>query len=283
MNDRTFIALLGLVPKNALSRLAGAVTRWEAPRWLLDRAIAAFAGRYGIDLGECDAPSSFRTFGEFFARPLKPGRRPIVPGEDVVVSPVDAVVSETGLATSARLVQAKGIDYTVGALLGDYEAAGRFAGGAWATLYLSPRDYHRIHFPLGGRVTGWRYVPGRLWPVNAASVRTVPSLFAVNERLVVFLETPLGACALVSVGATIVGRVRASFDPSVPPTNLPGAVMQHGVYAEPIPVVKGAELGAFEMGSTVILLFEPGRAALQLAPGQRVRVGERIGGAIRAV
>jgi phosphatidylserine decarboxylase len=283
MNDRTFIALLGLVPKNALSRLAGAVTRWAAPRWLLDRAITAFAGRYGIDLAECDAPSSFRTFGEFFARPLKPGRRPIVPGEDVVVSPVDAVVSETGVATSARLVQAKGIDYTVGALLGDYEAAGRFEGGPWATLYLSPRDYHRIHFPLGGRVTGWRYVPGRLWPVNAASVRTVPSLFAVNERLVVHLETPLGNCALVSVGATIVGRVRASFDASVPPTNLPGAVMQHGSYAEPIPVEKGAELGAFEMGSTVILLFEPGRAALQLAPGQRVRVGERIGGALRAV
>ena len=283
MNDRTFIALLGLVPKNALSRLAGAVTRWEAPRWLLDRVISAFAGRYGIDLGECDAPSSFRTFGEFFARPLRPGRRPIVAGEDVIVSPVDAVVSETGLAVAARLVQAKGIDYTVGALLGDYEAAGRFEGGPWATLYLSPRDYHRIHFPLGGRVTGWRYVPGRLWPVNAASVRTVPSLFAVNERLVVFMETPLGACALVSVGATIVGRVRATFDPSVPPSNLPGAVMQHGAYAEPITVAKGAELGAFEMGSTVIVLFEPGRAALRLAPGQRVRVGERIGGAIGAV
>jgi phosphatidylserine decarboxylase len=279
MNDRTFIALLGLVPKNALSRLVGALTRWEAPRWFLDRAIAGFAGRYGIDLGECDPPSSFRTFGEFFARPLKPGRRPIAPGEEVVVSPVDAVVSETGLAEGGRLLQAKGIAYTVGALLGDYEAAGRFEGGAWATLYLSPRDYHRIHFPVGGRVTGWRYVPGRLWPVNAASVRTVPSLFAINERLVVHLDTPLGACAVVSVGATIVGRVRASFDASVPSTNLPGAVVQQGTYAEPIPVAKGAELGAFEMGSTVILLFERGRAGLRLAPGQRVRVGEAIGGA----
>jgi phosphatidylserine decarboxylase len=278
MNDRTFIALLGLVPKNALSRLAGALTRWEAPRWLLDRAIAGFAGRYGIDLGECDPPSSFRTFGEFFARPLKPGRRPIAPGEEVIVSPVDGVVSEAGLATACRLVQAKGIDYTVGALLGDFEAAGRYEGGAWTTIYLSPRDYHRIHFPLGGRVTGWRYVPGRLWPVNPASVRTVPSLFAVNERLVVHLETPLGACALVAVGATIVGRVRASFDAQVPPTNLPGAAMQHATYPEPIPVEKGGELGAFEMGSTVILLFEKGRAGLRLAPGQRLRVGEAIGG-----
>jgi len=283
MNDRTFIALMGLVPKNALSRLVGALTRWPAPRWFLDRAIVAFAGRYGIDLGECDPPASFRTFGEFFARPLKPGRRPIAPGEAVVVSPVDAVVSETGLATAGRLIQAKGIDYTVGALLGDFEAAERFAGGAWATLYLSPRDYHRIHFPLGGRVTGWRYLPGRLWPVNAASVRTVPALFAVNERLVTFMETPLGRCALVSVGATIVGRVRASFDASVPPTNLPGAQVQHGSYAEPIPVEKGGELGAFEMGSTVILLFEPGRAVLRLASGQRVRVGEPIGGAAGVV
>ncbi|MGB8931275.1 MAG: archaetidylserine decarboxylase [Anaeromyxobacteraceae bacterium] len=280
MNDRTFIALMRAVPKNALSRVAGALTRWAAPRWLLDRAITAFAGRYGVDLGECDAPASFRTFGEFFARPLKPGRRPIAAGDEVLASPVDGLVSETGVATSCQLLQAKGIGYTVGALLGDYEAAGRFEGGAWATIYLSPRDYHRIHFPAGGRVTGWRYIPGRLWPVNPASVRTVPSLFAVNERLVVHLETPLGACALVAVGATIVGRVRASFDPSVPITNLPGAAMQHGVYAEPIPVEKGAELGAFEMGSTVILLFEPGRAGLQLAPGQRVRVGEPIGGKV---
>lgn len=278
MNDRTFIALMGLVPKNALSRLAGTLTRWAAPRALLDWAIRAFSGRYGIDLTECEPPASFRTFGAFFARPLKPGRRPIAPGEELLVSPVDAVVSETGLAEAGRLVQAKGIDYTVGALLGDPGLAARFEGGAWATLYLSPRDYHRIHFPIGGRVTGWRYVPGRLWPVNAASVRVVPSLFAGNERLVVHLDTPLGACAVVSVGATVVGRVRATFDATVPPTNLPGAVMQHGRYAEPIPVGKGEELGAFEMGSTVILLFERGRVALRLAPGQRVRVGEPIGG-----
>jgi len=282
MDDRTFIAIMGAVPKNALSRLVGALTRWEAPRGLLAWLIGGFAARYGIDLGECAPPSSFRTFGEFFARSLKPGLRPIAPGEGVVVSPVDGVVSEAGVATAGRLVQAKGIDYTLGALLGDFAVADRFEGGGWATIYLSPRDYHRIHFPLGGRVTGWRYIPGRLWPVNAASVRTVPSLFAVNERLVVHLDTPLGACAVVAVGATIVGRVRASFDPAVPPTNRAGAVMEQGRYAEPIPVEKGAELGAFEMGSTVILLTEPGRAALRLSPGQRVRVGEAIGSAAGA-
>src|SRR5512138_1564703 len=112
MDDRTFIAIMGAVPKNALSRLVGALTRWEAPRGLLDWIIAGFAARYGIDLGECAQPSSFKTFGEFFARPLRPGLRPIAPGSDVVVSPVDAVVSETGVATDGKLVQAKGIDYS---------------------------------------------------------------------------------------------------------------------------------------------------------------------------
>jgi phosphatidylserine decarboxylase len=241
----------------------------------------AFARRYRIDLGECPPLETYPTFGKFFARPLLPGRRPIAPGDDVVVSPVDAVVSETGVATAGRLIQAKGIDYGVGALLAD-EALGRtFEGGAWATLYLSPQDYHRIHFPLGGRVTGWRYVPGRLWPVNAASVRHVPGLFTVNERLVTLLDSPLGAVAVVSVGATVVGRVRAAFDPAVPCTDQPGASqVQAHAYATPLPVEKGAELGAFEMGSTVILLFAPGRVRLdaRLVPGARVRVGEVIGG-----
>jgi phosphatidylserine decarboxylase len=196
----------------------------------------------------------------------------------VVVSPVDAVVSECGVAAGGKLVQAKGIAYTVAALLGGDEAlARRLEGGAYATLYLSPKDYHRIHFPLGGAVTGWRYVPGRLWPVNPASVRTVPGLFTVNERLVTVMETPVGACAAVAVGATVVGRVRASYDVAVPVTNLRGARAAARDYPAPIPVEKGAELGAFEMGSTVILLLEPGRASLRLAAGQRVQMGEAIG------
>jgi phosphatidylserine decarboxylase len=279
MDDRLFISALRLVPKNALSRLAGALTRWNAPAPLRLAAMKAFARRYGIDLTECPDLELYRTFGEFFARPLRPGLRTIAPGEKVVTSPVDAVVSETGLAAAGRLVQAKGIDYPAAALLGDDALARRLEGGAFATLYLSPRDYHRIHFPLGGRITGWRYLPGRLWPVNPASVRTVPGLFAVNERLVTVLDTPLGACAVVAVGATVVGRVHAFYDPSVPHTNAPGAAPSRHDYPSPLPVEKGQELGAFEMGSTVILLFEPGRVRLEprLAPGAPVRVGEPIG------
>ncbi len=278
MRDALFISALRLLPRSALSRAAGALTRWRAPAPVRLAAMRAFARRYGIDLAECDDLAVFGTFGEFFARPLRPGLRPIAPGDDVVVSPVDGVVSEAGVAAGGRLVQAKGIDYTLAALLGDEGLARALEGGAWATIYLSPRDYHRIHFPLGGRILGWRYLPGVLWPVNPASVRTVPGLFTVNERLVTILDTPLGRCAVVAVGATVVGRVRAFYDPTVPPTNLRGGRREARDYQAPLPAEKGGELGAFEMGSTVILAFEPGRAALRLAAGERVRVGAPIGG-----
>jgi phosphatidylserine decarboxylase len=280
VNDRAFIAALRLLPKNALSRAVGAATRLPLPAPVGRGVMGAFARRYRIDLSECGDLSGFRTFGQFFARPLREGLRPVAAGEDVLVSPVDGVVSEAGVAAEGRLVQAKGIDYTAAALVGDERVGARFAGGLYATIYLSPRDYHRIHFPLGGRVLGWRYVPGKLWPVNPASVRTVPGLFTVNERLVTLLDSPLGLVAIVAVGATVVGRVRASFDPDVPVTNLLGAQAQARDYENPIPVAKGQELGAFEMGSTVILLLEPGRAAFRasIAPGARVRVGEAIGG-----
>ena len=279
MRDRLFIAALGMVPKNALSRLAGTLGRLRLPRWLLRPAMRAFAARYRVDLEECADLSSFPTFGEFFARPLRPGLRPVAPGERVVVSPVDGVVSEAGVAVEGALVQAKGIGYTAAALLGDAALARRFQGGPYLTVYLSPRDYHRIHFPLGGGVTGWRYLPGRLWPVNPASVRTVPGLFAANERLVTLLDTPAGACAVVAVGATVVGRVHATYDPGVPVTDRAGARAQARDYASPLAVEKGQQLGAFELGSTVILLFEPGRARLDphLAAGARLRMGERIG------
>lgn len=279
MKDRALLAALRLLPRGALSRAVGAATRLPAPRPVRLAAMRAFALRYGIDLSECGELETFRTFGEFFARPLKhSGLRPIAAGPGVVASPVDAVVSERGLSEGGRLLQAKGIDYSLAALLADERLAARLQGGAWATLYLSPRDYHRIHFPLDGAVVGYRYVPGVLWPVNPAAVRGVPGLFTANERLVTVLETPLGACAVVAVGATIVGRVRAFYDPTIPVTNVRGARPLVHDYPAPLPVEKGQELGAFEMGSTVILAFEPGRVALdeRLAPGARVRVGERI-------
>ena len=281
MNDRLFISALRLLPKNSLSRAAGALARWRAPAALRLAATRAFARHYGIDLSESPGIESYSTFGEFFSRPLLPGRRPVAPGDDIAVSPVDGVVSEAGRAQRGRLFQVKGITYSIAGLFADDDVALRFAGGAYATIYLSPRDYHRIHFPVGGKVTGWRYVPGQLWPVNSASVRAVRGLYTLNERLTTYVEGPLGRCAIVAVGATVVGRVHASYDPSVPHTNEPGASPRRGQYDAPIPVEKGQELGAFEMGSTVVVLFEPGKMRLdpRIVPGARVKVGEAIGGA----
>ncbi|HUK65635.1 MAG TPA: archaetidylserine decarboxylase [Anaeromyxobacteraceae bacterium] len=281
MNDRTFLAFLSALPKNALSRWAGAFSRARLPGPLRMGLMRAFVARYRVDLSECAGLEEFETFSQFFARPLRPGLRPVAAGDAVIVAPVDGVVSQAGRTTSGRLVQAKGLSYTAEALLGDATLAARLADGPFATFYLSPRDYHRIHFPLGGSVQGYRYLPGQLWPVNPASVRGVPDLFTVNERLVTVLETSLGLCAVVAVGATVVGRIRATYDPGIPVSNARGGRRLAVDYPVPIPVVKGQELGAFELGSTVIVLCEPERAEFRadLGEGVRVRMGEPIGAA----
>jgi phosphatidylserine decarboxylase len=282
VNERTFLGILRLVPKNGLSRLAGGLARARLPRPLRLGLMRAFAAGYRVDLSECGELEAFETFSQFFARPLKPGLRPIAPGAQVMASPVDGVVSQAGRIERGRLLQAKGLAYTAEALLGDAALAARLEDGLFATLYLSPRDYHRIHFPLDGAVLGYRYLPGLLWPVNPVSVRGVEGLFTVNERLVTILDTPLGRCAVVAVGATVVGRIRSSYDPGIPVTNVKGARRLARDYEVPIRVAKGQELGTFELGSTVIVLVEPGVARLRedLRPGARVRVGELIGGAL---
>lgn len=277
MVDAAFISLLRLLPKNSLSRLVGRITRLEGGKTAHQLAIRAFCEQYDVAVDEAELPlSAYPTFASFFTRRLKPGARPIVEGDDVPVSPVDGAVSHAGIATAGRLIQAKGKDYTLEKLLGDAAEAERFRGGAYATLYLSPRDYHRIHTPLGGHIVGYEHVPGALWPVNRPSVKNVPELFAVNERLITYLDTPLGMVAVVAVGATCVGRIRAVYDSIV--TNEKKPPRRHR-YESPIPIAKGEELAVFEMGSTVILVFEPGRIELdpRLVPGAVVRVGERLG------
>lgn len=278
MKDAAFLTLVKLLPKLSLSRAVGSATRIQGLKSAHQAAIHLFAEQYGVAVDEAELPlSGYETFGSFFTRKLKPGLRPIAPGAEVVVSPVDGAVSQAGIAEGGKLIQAKGRDYTLAALLADEEEARRFTGGAWTTIYLSPRDYHRIHTPIGGEITGWSYVPGNLWPVNRPSVRGVPELFAVNERVIVWMQTPVGRVAVVAVGATCVGRIRLSFDELV--TN-EGKPARQKVYERPIPIEKGAELGMFEMGSTVILVFEPGRVVLdeRLQPETVLRLGEAIGG-----
>ncbi|WP_373047914.1 archaetidylserine decarboxylase [Vulgatibacter sp.] len=278
MKDAAFLSFVKLLPKRQLSRFVGGATRLDGARGAHQAAIRAFARQYQVNVEEAELPiEAYETFGEFFVRKLKPGIRPVAPGEDVVVSPVDGTVSQAGHTANGRLIQAKGRDYSLAALLDDEEEARHFSGGAFTTIYLSPRDYHRIHAPLGGRITGWSYVPGNLWPVNRPSVRGVPDLFAVNERAIVWMETAVGRVAVIAVGATIVGRIRLAFDELATNQGEPARRVR---YEAPRTINKGDELGMFEMGSTVILCFERGKVALddRLQPEVPLLLGERIGG-----
>jgi phosphatidylserine decarboxylase len=269
--------VLRLLPRNTLSRMVGAACRVNAPRPVMRAVIRTFARKYGVDATEAErAIEDYPTFTEFFTRRLKPGARPIAPGELLPVSPVDGTVGEIGEIVSGRLLQAKGKHYTLSELLDGPQAvedAQQFAGGSFLTIYLAPYNYHRIHAPLGGQITGYINVPGTLWPVNAVGVRNVDRLFCVNERLTTFLATPRGPCAVVAVGAMNVGRIRAVYDDVVTNARRTRAV-QRKMYEKPIPVTKGGELGIFEMGSTVVVLFAPGaKLSPALQVGKEIRLG----------
>lgn len=277
MRDETFMTLMRLLPKSALSTVVGVATRLPAPAPLHRLAMKAFAKRYRVSVEEAEHGfEGYRTFGEFFTRGLKQGVRPIDTAERAVVSPVDGVVSQVGYSENGECLQAKGVCYPVDKLLSDPQRAKPFHGGAYATIYLSPRDYHRIHAPLGGKIYGYSYIPGEFWPVNPASVKLKQALFCVNERLTTYLETPAGKVAVIKVGATCVSRIRAAYDDVV--THTGGQATSH-TYDKPKPVTKGEEVGTFEMGSTVILLFEKDRVrwSPDLVPGARVLMGQRIG------
>ena len=277
MRDQTFMTMMRLLPRSALSAAVGKATRAKVPSALHRAFMRFFVRRYRVDLDEAEhGLEGYQTFGEFFTRRLKPGLRPVEEGERVVVSPVDGAVSQAGTLDRDQCVQAKGICFPVGKLLGDDLSAHAFQGGTFATLYLSPRDYHRIHAPLGGKVLGYSYLPGELWPVNPISVRSKEALFCVNERLITWMDTPAGLCAVVAVGATCVARIHAAYDQIVTHSGQPARIHR---YQAPIPVEKGGELGMFEMGSTVILLFAAGRVRWDewLQPEAVLRMGRRIG------
>src|SRR3954467_1837289 len=272
--------LLRLLPKNTLSRAVGAACRASAPKPVVRAVIRAFARKYGVDVAEAERPlDEYPTFTEFFTRRLKPGSRPIAAGELLPVSPVDGTVGELGDIVESRLYQAKGKHYTLAELIGGPDAAEdarQFAGGSFCTIYLAPHNYHRIHAPLGGGIAGYVNMPGQLWPVNPVGVRNVEKLFCVNERLTTFLKTPRGACGVVAVGATNVGRIRALYDDVV--TNVRRTRRpERKLYERGRPIAKGAELAVFEMGSTVVLLFAPGvKLSPRLTPGLRIRLGEAL-------
>lgn len=272
------LVLLRLLPRNVLSRWVGRLARMRRPRWLVRRVIRWFAGRYRLRMDEASRPlEDYGSLVDLFTRRLKDGAREIDGAPRAVVSPVDAAVGAFGRIADGRLIQAKGLDYSLEALLGSAASAAELEGGWFATLYLAPTDYHRIHAPADGAIPVTRYEPGTLWPVNGAAVRRVPSLFAVNERVATQIDTADGPVVAVMVGATNVGSIRLAYDDLV--TNRAGrraaATLEH---SPPVPVARGDDLGVFELGSTVILLvgsraFEP----VELVEGDPVTLGSRLG------
>lgn len=271
--------------------------------------LGGFARLVGIDLSEAEHPvEAYPSLNHFFVRRLRPGIRPVSGDPGLVVSPVDGVAGMGGEVREGELVQAKGRRYSAAALLGDPGAAEPYLGGRFLTIYLSPRHYHRIHAPCPGRILEARVIPGGLLPVNRPAVAHVPGLFARNERLVVHLEGPAGRVALVAVGATNVGAISARFDPrwggddsgeAPPPDDFPPPSPEEAVrrahpprpvtnrrrppelvrcYAPPIPVQVGEEILAFHLGSTVVLLAEPGRfVPLEgIHPGAELRLGTPV-------
>jgi len=279
-SSRVLLALLGVLPKNAMSRAMGWLASRRLPRPLQRLELALFVRLAGVDLGEVERPlDAFPTLQAFFTRTLRPGARPLAGGEDVLVSPCDGTWGASGTVEGGTLLQVKGRRYPVAALLGDPALAKSFEGGRYATLYLSPRDYHRFHTPAAGRITRLIYRPGALWPVNRIGLLGVDALFATNERIAALLEVDAGGppLALVAVGATMVGSVQLSFDELA--TNRPGASAQDRELGSDAPrFARGAEWGRFEFGSTLVLLLPPERFVLDPKPeGTPVRLGEAIG------
>ena len=278
MSDRSAVLLQYLLPKQALTHFAG----WVASRergWVTTEIIRRFVARYRVNMDEAlDSDiSSYRTFNEFFTRALKPGVRPVA--QAALVCPVDGAVSQFGPIAGDQLFQAKGHHYSTTALVGgDAALAAQYDNGSFATIYLSPRDYHRIHMPCAGRLTRMIYVPGELFSVNPATARGVPGLFARNERVVCVFESARGPFVLVLVGATIVGSMATVWHGVVnPPRSKAVREWRYPAAGQPEVMLKqGEEMGRFLLGSTVVMLFPKGplRFNRDWVPGGAVRLGE---------
>lgn len=273
-------ALLYPLPQHAISRLVFALARVEAP-WFKNAFIRWFARTYRVNWEEAQhgRPEDYATFNAFFTRALRPGARPLAGDDKTVVSPADGRISQIGRIERDAVFQAKGHSYSVTQLLGgDAQRAAAFSNGGFATIYLSPRDYHRVHMPLAGRLRETVYVPGRLFSVAPHTVRTVPGLFARNERLVSIFDTDAGPMAVVLVGAINVAAIETVWAGLVTPPPRRGVEVEDWM-VQHIALARGAEMGRFNMGSTVIVLFGEGRIdwleALQA--DRHLVMGEAIG------
>lgn len=268
-----------LLPHRLLSRLVYYATRWRFQPWKA-LLIGTLKSAYGIRLDDAviQNTAEFEHFNAFFTRELKAGARPIA--SNAIVSPADGKVSQSGAVREGRVVQAKGMDFSVEELLGDATEAALYEGGQFATIYLSPRDYHRVHMPLAGTLRRTTHVPGRLFSVAPKIVESIPRLYARNERLCLLFDTEHGPMALVFVGAIFVSSIQTVFEGEVTPPY--AARIRHRDFdRERAPrFATGEEVGRFNMGSTVIVLTPKGAPALRsdLVPEIRIRMGEALSG-----
>ena len=278
--DRFLTNLLRVLPQHALSGLMYKATRvtWKPFKNAL---IQEVVNRYAVDMFEAEnpRPTSYPSFNAFFTRSLKPDARPLAMEPDAVASPADGKINQAGYVHADRMLQAKGHDFSLLQLLGGNAAlAQEFAGGGYATIYLSPRDYHRVHMPVTGRLREMIFVPGTLFSVSEATTQLVPGLFARNERLICLFDTAAGPMAVILVGAIFVGSMETVWAGEVRgPSGEPTAWIYAG--NDRIVLKKGEEMGRFNLGSTVITLFGQGRVTWDpaLQPGVRVRMGQKIG------
>jgi len=268
-----------LIPQHALSRFAGVVARCQfAP--VKNYLIKWFIKRYGVNMQEAadEDPANYPDFHSFFIRTLRAGVRPITLASNTLASPVDGTISQIGAIQSGRIFQAKGFDFDLLELVGGKENTAKlFAEGHFATLYLAPKDYHRVHMPLAGKLVSMTHVPGQLFSVNPQTASQVPNLFARNERVVCIFDTAAGPMAIILVGAMIVASIHTAWAGEVTPVG--SKHIRTFSYPDNLTFTKGEEMGYFKLGSTVILLFGPQQIAWQdaLVAGDRVKMGETLG------
>ena len=278
--DKIFIFLQHVVPQHLLSRCTGWLAHLRHPEWLKNRAIGLFVRHFNVDMTEAVEPDFRRypSFNAFFTRALREGTRPMAEAD--IVCPVDGTVSQLGPISEGLLFQAKGRYYSAQELLGgDGDRAARFGDGRFATIYLSPRDYHRVHMPVAGRLTATCYIPGKLFSVNPTTADNVDRRFARNERLVCYFETAVGPMAMILVGAMIVAGIETVWSGQVAPPPKRPVFRDYATLPEPVELARGDEMGRFMLGSTVILLFPEGAMEWDesYVAGGITRLGQKLG------
>ncbi|MEM9100843.1 MAG: archaetidylserine decarboxylase [Pseudomonadota bacterium] len=276
--EKLFIGSQYVIPQHALSQLCGKLADLRTP-FLKNWAINTFIRQYNVNMQEAEFESAeaYQSFNDFFTRQLKPGVRTFPEDDNIIASPVDGAISQIGQIRHQSIIQAKNHHYSLSSLLAkDSQYENHFKNGAFATLYLSPKDYHRIHMPMNGRLLQMTHVPGRLFSVNPTTANNIPGLFARNERIIAYFETHLGPVAVIFVGATIVGSIATQWSGVVTPPSA-SEVSSWQYDSHKLHYEMGQEIGRFLLGSTVILLFPENTVSwLELAEGDAIQLGQPI-------